>query len=124
MGGLEFARLLEGLPRYGILILGMTTFDIWRVCRSVELHAAGDWRRLVKIRNCGFPALLLIGWLWLMPHAGMAGRTEEPTFAPLRIDNAVLAHANKGYLSDPRVFNAEFYRKLYPQLKLADDDAA
>jgi hypothetical protein len=27
-------------------------------------------------------------------------------------------------LTDPRVFNAEFYRKLYPQLKLAGDAAA
>lgn len=82
-----------------------------------------DWRRFVKTRNYRFPTLLLLGWLWLLPHAGIVGR-EEPTFAPLTVDNAVLAHANKGYLSDPRVFNAEFYRKLYPQLKLADDDAA
>jgi hypothetical protein len=54
----------------------------------------------------------------------MAGRTGEAALVPLAIDNQVLPAPDKNALTDPRVFNAEFYRKLYPQLKLADDLAA
>jgi hypothetical protein len=55
---------------------------------------------------------------------GFVSLAQEPAFVPLTIDNKVLPSSNKGFLTDPRVFNAEFYRKLYPQLKLGDDDAA
>jgi hypothetical protein len=32
----------------------------------------------------------------------------------------VLPGSSKGFLTDPRVFNAQFYRKFYPQLTLPD----
>jgi len=43
---------------------------------------------------------------------------------PLTIDNKVVPGSSKGFLTDRRAFNAEFYRKFYPQRTLADDDAA
>jgi hypothetical protein len=52
------------------------------------------------------------------------GITEETALVPLTIDNRVLPASSKNFLNDPRVFNAEFYRKFNPQLKLADDAAA
>ena len=69
-------------------------------------------------------ALLVVSLLWLWPNFGMAGRAQEAAWLPLAIDNQVFPASNKNALTDPRVFNPEFYRKLYPQLKLADDDAA
>jgi hypothetical protein len=69
-------------------------------------------------------ALLLISFLSLLLPFGIAGLADEAAFVPLTIDNKVLPSSGKNFLTDPRVFNAEFYRKFNPQLKLADDDAA
>jgi hypothetical protein len=69
-------------------------------------------------------ALLLISFLSLLLPFGIAGLADEAAFVPLTIDNKVLPSSSKNFLTDPRVFNAEFYRKFNPQLKLADDDAA
>jgi hypothetical protein len=69
-------------------------------------------------------SLLLISFSSLFLNVGFAGPAQEPALVPLTIENQVLPGSSKGFLTDPRVFNAEFYRKLYPQLKLADDDAA
>jgi hypothetical protein len=63
----------------------------------------------------------LISFVWLFPDFGFAGLAEEPAFVPLTIDNRVLPGPSKGFLTDPRVFNAEFYMKFYPQLHLAND---
>lgn len=69
-------------------------------------------------------ALLLISLPSLFLTPGFSGVAEKTGLVPLTIDNKVLPGSSKGYLTDPRVFNAEFYRKFNPQLKLADDDAA
>ena len=68
--------------------------------------------------------LLLISFSSLFLNPGFAGPAQEAGFVPLTIDNRVLPQSSKNPLTDPRVFNAEFYRKLYPQLKLGDDNAA
>jgi hypothetical protein len=68
--------------------------------------------------------LLLISLLSLLLPFGIAGLADEVTLVPLIIDNKVLPSSAKNFLTDPRVFDAEFYRKFNPQLKLADDDAA
>jgi hypothetical protein len=59
--------------------------------------------------------------LWLLPNLPSAALAQAPAFVPLTIDNQVLPGSGKGFLADPRVFNAEFYRKFYPQLHLASD---
>jgi hypothetical protein len=66
-------------------------------------------------------ATLSMALLSLFPNPGWAEWAQEAALVPLTIDNKVLPAANKGFLTDPRVFNAEFYRKLYPQLHLASD---
>lgn len=67
---------------------------------------------------------LAISILSLFLAFEIAGFPQQAPLVPLAIDNKVLPASNKNYLTDPRVFNAEFYRKLYPQLKLADDNTA
>jgi hypothetical protein len=62
--------------------------------------------------------LLLV--LCLVVSSVSGGSAEEAAVA-LRIDNGVLPQAIKGFLTDPRIFNPEFYRKFYPQLRLAND---
>ena len=66
------------------------------------------------------PALLALLGL----NLGWAVAIDETALVPLTIDNAVSPASAKSFLTDLRVFNAEFYRKLYPQLNLADDLAA
>ena len=68
--------------------------------------------------------LLLISLLSLLLPFGIAGLADETTLVPLIIDNKVLRSSAKNFLTDPRVFDAGFYRKFNPQLNLADDDAA
>jgi hypothetical protein len=64
---------------------------------------------------------LLISCLSLFLNFGFAGLPEEYALVPLTIDNKVLPGSSKNFLTDPRVFNPEFYRKFYPQLHLAND---
>lgn len=68
-----------------------------------------------------FLALFLISFLLPLPNFGTAGSSQEAAFVPLTIDNKVLPGSSKGASTDPRVFNAEFYMKFYPQLHLASD---
>src|SRR5579863_8630085 len=49
---------------------------------------------------------------------------QQAGLVPLTIDNRVQPASSKNFLTDPRVFNAEFYRKLYPQLHLVNDSDA
>jgi len=77
----------------------------------------------VKIRakvTVPWRLVLLLSCLVGLASSGAA----QQGLTALRIDNAVLPQASKDFLTDPRIFNAEFYRKHYPQLRLADDGAA
>ncbi len=69
-------------------------------------------------------ATFLISFQPLFLSPGFAGSVDEGASVALTIDNQVIPGSSKEFLTDPRVFNAEFYRKLHPQLKLADDNAA
>jgi hypothetical protein len=64
---------------------------------------------------------LSISWLALFLKTGFAGPVEEPALVPLTIDNQVILGSSKNFLTDPRAFNPEFYRKFYPQLHLTND---
>jgi len=55
---------------------------------------------------------------------GNGGSAQTPAPTALTISNAVVPRPDKDFLQDARVFNAEFYRKFYPQLRLANDDEA
>jgi len=66
-------------------------------------------------------ALLCLSFLSLFLSFGSTGLAQEAALVPLTIDNKVLPGSNKSFLTDPRVFNPEFYRKFYPQLHLAND---
>lgn len=66
-------------------------------------------------------ALLLISFPSLFLTFASAGLAEESGSVPLTIDNKVRPGSSRNFLTDPRVFSAEFYRKLYPQLRLASD---
>jgi hypothetical protein len=64
--------------------------------------------------------------LWLAAMLSLdvnAGLADVPT-TPLTLDNQVVPRTVGDFLRDPSVFNPEFYRKFYPQLKFADDAAA
>ena len=65
--------------------------------------------------------ILAFIFLWLLPHSFSIASAQDAAFVPLTIDNQVLPGSSKNFLTDPRVFNAEFYRKFYPQLRLASD---
>ena len=69
-------------------------------------------------------ALLLISFPSLFVALGFATVSAESVSVSLTIDNNVLPNSSKDFLIDPRVFNAEFYRKLYPELGLASDTDA
>jgi len=71
-----------------------------------------------------FPLLFLSFFLLVWFPPGNVGAAQENVLVPLTIDNRVSPAVGRNFLIDPRVFNAEFYRKLYSQLKLADDNAA
>lgn len=68
-----------------------------------------------------FLALLLISFLLGLPDFAAARSPQEAALVPLTIDNKVLPGSDKNFLTDPRVFNPEFYIKFYPQLHLASD---
>lgn len=59
--------------------------------------------------------------LVLLPNIPAIALAQETSLVPLTINNNVLPGSSKNFLTDPRVFNAEFYRKFYPQLHLAND---
>jgi hypothetical protein len=69
---------------------------------------SGAWRR-------GLPLLVVL------IACASGARAENATPVPISIDNSVTAAPAKGDLTDPRVFNPEFYMKLYPQLHLRSD---
>jgi hypothetical protein len=70
-------------------------------------------------------AITLLSFLPFLAKFGLASPApQSAALVPLRIDNQVLPRPSKGYLADPRILNPEFYRKLYPELHLADDAAA
>jgi len=94
---------------------------LYKICSNRTLEA---FEGLVKQLANRVPALLLTSFLSVFLTFGFVGLAEEIALIPLTIDNQVLPGSGKGFLTDQRVFNAEFYRKFYPQLKLADDDAA
>lgn len=64
--------------------------------------------------------LLLVLLVSLVVNSVSTGLAQEAAVL-LRIDNGVLPQASKGFLTDPRIFSPEFYRKFYPQLQLAND---
>lgn len=66
-------------------------------------------------------ALLLILFVSLVVNLASSGLAEEAASIPLHINNEVLPQPSKAFLIDPRIFNPVFYRKLYPQLHLAND---
>jgi hypothetical protein len=65
--------------------------------------------------------ILALIFLWFLPNFCFAVLAQEAAFVPLTFDSDVLPGSSKGFLTDPRIFNAEFYRKFYPQLHLASD---
>ena len=67
---------------------------------------------------------LALLFLSLFPALCVSTLAQEAGFVPLTIDNQVQPGSSKNFLTDTRVFNAEFYRKLYPQLHLANDAEA
>lgn len=69
-------------------------------------------------RSIGNLALMFLCLLANLPFIAFA---QEAAFVLLTIDNQVLPGSSKSFLADPRVFNAEFYRRYYPQLHLASD---
>ncbi len=74
-----------------------------------------------RLLNSRF-ALLFLPLLSALCVSALA---QEAGFVPLTIDNRVQPASSRNFLTDPRIFDAEFYRKLYPQLHLANDaDAA
>jgi hypothetical protein len=66
-------------------------------------------------------AAFSISYLSLFLEWGTRRSAQEAALVPLTIDNKVLPGPSKSFLTDPRVFNAEFYRDFYPQLHLAND---
>jgi hypothetical protein len=74
-----------------------------------------------RLLNSRFALLFLP----LLPALCVPALAQEAGFVPLTIDNHIQPASSRNFLADPRIFNAEFYRKLYPQLHLANDtDAA
>jgi hypothetical protein len=65
--------------------------------------------------------ILALIFLSLLPNLPAIALAQETSLVPLTIDNKVFPSPSKNFLTDPRVFNAEFYRKFYPQLHLAND---
>ncbi|MGA2814070.1 MAG: hypothetical protein ABSG16_21940, partial [Candidatus Acidiferrum sp.] len=59
--------------------------------------------------------------LAILLYCQSAGSAQQPALVPLAINNQVSADSSRNFLTDPRVFNAEFYRKFYPGLHLASD---
>ena len=72
----------------------------------------------------GLLALFFVSFLSVFVASGSEEVDIRAEVVPVVIDNKVRPASSKDFLTDPRVFNAEFYRKFYPQLKLSDDDAA
>lgn len=64
---------------------------------------------------------LTISLVTLLLPRGLVARAQQPALIPLSVDNRVSAGSSKNFLNDPRVFNPEFYRKLYPELHIASD---
>jgi hypothetical protein len=102
---------------------GGTTFSFRRVIQNMLKEKLGAFEGAVNKYKHLFPALLLMSFLSLLSF-GTAGAAEDGALVPLTIDNQVLPGSSKNFLMDPRVFNAEFYRKFYPQLHLANDGDA
>jgi hypothetical protein len=75
---------------------------------------------MLRLLNSRFGLLLL----QLLLALCVPTLAQQAGFVPLTIDNRVQAASSTNFLTAPKVFNAEFYRKLYPQLHLADDSAA
>lgn len=95
-----------------------------RVKQNILTTVTGGLVEIVKRGTHAGRAVLAISLLGLVAGFGFARQAKESSLVPLTIDNRVAAGSNKNALTDARVFNAEFYRKFYPQLKLADDAAA
>lgn len=63
-------------------------------------------------------------WLLLVSCASAAQSAHESMLVNLSIDNRVWPAKDNNFLTNARVFNAEFYRKLYPELHVESDAAA
>ena len=70
---------------------------------------------------CLILAFLSISFPALFSNPESRGPAQEAAVVALRIDNQVIPGSDRNFLTDPRVFNAEFYRKFNSQLHLAND---
>lgn len=71
--------------------------------------------------GCLILAFLSISFLSLFSNPESGGPAQDAPVVALRIDNRVILGLDRNFLTDPRVFNAEFYRKFNSRLHLAND---
>lgn len=95
-----------------------------RILPPIDVLPLQLFGEVVIVRACQTAPLLLLALLVSLVISSVSAGSAPPAAVPLRIDNGVVPQASKGFLSDPRIFSPEFYRKFYPQLQLANDAAA